>query len=1110
MTAANPVFSPSEFELRNFTNKYLTPEQASQVDLVESRVNGQLDFLAQMLGWSGPNYWTNLPRTVSQKRQLLGGTFGVYDSYVFPRVLSVKTWENIEDFSSSRVAIVETEKDERIRASQTAYLGIYPYTILSLSQTADRMTLNFGEVDDTFFTEINNSTQLRIDVVEARPAPFYRPSIGVAGDNAFHCKDTNGLLTLYPSYDTTELFPYIFPILFAGSVYNFDQPVFLSYDTSYGVDIASEYDQDTERWVLRLPAKLGQNSLGVIAFLSLSTVSSSLQVKIQNWVDPSDWNVACVLDNFIGAWGNKGGPLPFNLAFDSLSIHGFDENTSLFFPEVVRDLEFNDIVDLVYAQRAVIDPGIPGLLPPGKLWWNSSTGKLAVQIEQEEECPFWVEVAYREAPEQEIVPDFVYPDVATFVSESSVVPENTLCVAIVDITGLSSSDNVLGIEGQFTGTGVVYLYPQPGTPYWVPIRFQFTDVTEFEVASEHIPLNVPAYIFNSDGLSSSGSTYTVVNLEITVSGAYETVLVKENNMSDWTLFPDSILKFIANTSLCAAPLSPPQQGELWWDYANPDVPNRNAQIYYGSDWVSLNSNVALSNPPSPDDLTVVRFYCDGNLLEVGESYLTQDFEFSYSDYASSSSLVVFRCIYRAFNLQGRTQFPVIEISDSLTSSYRLDISSLVFSGVVYQMSPNVYDAKTPMRLWKTQHLQSVDSTELLNREIYQNPLIADLNSGPALDNWQRFFIRMPLDYGRNQAVWQKTALICENFAYYGSNVEPEKMDCPPPASLPQIYEEICLRGDRADYTYVYSEPYFYSTVVYDDFASVDASYTNASVRPTVDVEYDEFFEAQFIEYDPLHNRLVDFSPENFGNWQGVYLNVSACGFLSGYYVNDVLDATVELIQPPVWDASIYKFPPTCDNPSGTYSVDANDYKICYAYFVADASAAEDGFFDPQQEAAWRFAETQPETLYIVPNCPAEPSVPIDSTTVFVTTVVTPTFNTVVTPGSGPEGSDFTLTVTTGDVADGTVIPFVVTGSSRVVTTSGSVTISGNSGSATIFTQVSPGASEDLATATLQGIATGQPGTSANFTIISISPPILNFTSTWRNCERLTSFSVTDP
>ena len=47
-------------------------------------------------------------------------------------------------------------------------------------------------------------------------------------------------------------------------------------------------------------------------------------------------------------------------------------------------------------------------------------------------------------------------------------------------------------------------------------------------------------------------------------------------------------------------------------------------------------------------------------------------------------------------------------------------------------------------------------------------------------------------------------------------------------------------------------------------------------------------------------------------------------------------------------------------------MDANHYKVGYAYFVADASAAEDGFFDIAQEAAWRYPVTQPRTLYLVP------------------------------------------------------------------------------------------------------------------------------------------------
>ena len=94
MTQQNPVFDVSEFELRGFTNPYLTPTQATEVANTEIRVNEQLNFLAQMLGWNGPNYWTDLPSTVDQKRQLLGGTFGVYNSYIIPKIYEIRNWDN--------------------------------------------------------------------------------------------------------------------------------------------------------------------------------------------------------------------------------------------------------------------------------------------------------------------------------------------------------------------------------------------------------------------------------------------------------------------------------------------------------------------------------------------------------------------------------------------------------------------------------------------------------------------------------------------------------------------------------------------------------------------------------------------------------------------------------------------------------------------------------------------------------------------------------------------------------------------------------------------------------------------------------------------------------
>ena len=133
------------------------------------------------------------------------------------------------------------------------------------------------------------------------------------------------------------------------------------------------------------------------------------------------------------------------------------------------------------------------------------------------------------------------------------------------------------------------------------------------------------------------------------------------------------------------------------------------------------------------------------------------------------------------------------------------------------------------------------------------------------------------------------------------------------------------------------------------------------------MQFSEYIEANLTDYNALHDRRANTtSPVNsgYGNWMGQYVNISPCINLIGFLINDLLSEAVTPIEAPVWDASIYRFAPSCGNQPETYAVDSNHYKLGYAYFVADASAAEEGFFDPQQEAAARYPTTQPKTLYL--------------------------------------------------------------------------------------------------------------------------------------------------
>lgn len=962
MTQQTPTFNVSEFELRGYTNPYLTPAQAGEVEATEIRVNEQLDFLAQMLGWNGPNYWGNLPASVDQKRQLLGGTFGVYNSYIIPKVYEIRNWDN-------KIVVDSLQFLRPGRQTQVAriLLGDNVYQLQSVEVEGDKYVISIGELDQEFFDLIAANEPLRADIPTYRPAPFNRSNVGVSGDATFVCGNDGNKLVLYPGYDTEKKFPIKFSALFAGAVYYFDQPIYLSLSNSLTPEVTPSYDSDRGLWYFQVPSEV-VNSTGLTAFLAWANSDStqsnnySLEVIIQPWVDPSDWGSINVLDNFRGVWGNKGGDLPFNFVFDALSIHGFSEKDSIYLPDIETSVNFDDIVNYIYYQKTTISQQAPVAAQPGDLWWNDAAGILAVWMPSPYGCEGWVEIDYRQQPRQTPAPQVVYSDVTAFRADSGSLPQGAV-VRIENIAGLAVSDNVLGVQGTLTASGSLVLHRDTSSPYWTPDEFGYDDVVDFEADAALLPFKTPVVVYDATGLAPSGKDYQIKNLSITITGDYEVLLMKYYTNTTWEIYPDSILKYIAYSALTGSPI----QGEMWWDFANSDPNTRAAAIYYQSAWVGVNTQAQISTPEPVLDLSTVLFYCDGVLVEEGVSCLTDDYIFTFQSNATTGKYDI---TYQARTFAGRAQLPTITISDSLTTTYRADITNLVFSGLTYYMSPNVYNAETPLRLWKAQALQVAETVDHLKEGNYINPLVADLNNGPGPENWEKYFVRLPLEYGRDETVWQKVALICQNFGYWGSSVEPEQMRCPPEDDLPAIYEELFLYDQPiSDYTYVYSEPYLYSNVAYFDSVESD-KFQNSGVYPATDVEFDEFNEAALIEYAPLHNRQADVTStvnQGYGDWLGEYVNVNPCVPLTGFFTTDLLEGGITPVKAPVWDASIYKFAPTCENSKESYSVDANHYKVGYAYFVADASAAEDTFFDVSQEAAWRYPVTQSRTSYLTPS-----------------------------------------------------------------------------------------------------------------------------------------------
>lgn len=1052
MAQVNATFNVPEFELRNYTNPYLSPTQTVAVSNVETRVNEQLDFLAQMLGWNGSNYWFSLADSPDQKRQLLGGTFGVYNSYVIPKIYEIRNWND-------KIVVDRLQFLEPGRQTQVAkiILGDETYQLQSVEVEGDYYVISIGELTETFFNQIAANVPLRVDVPTYRPAPFRRAKVGVAGDAVFTCgKNDNGLV-LFPAYDSQEKFPYKSNVLFGESVYYFDQPIYFSTSSSLSPTVTPEYDTDRGLWYLQIPLSL-VSSVGITGYLvwANSAVDEkdnlSLEVLVENWVDPSDWGRQNVINNFRGVWGNKGGDLPFNFVFDALSIHGFNEKAAITLPVVERSLAFNEIVNFVYYQKTIISPLAPPGVVFGDLWWNSTTGVLAVWLPDASGCFAWVEIDYRNSPQQPLPTEVTYTDVFAFRAAAPTLPKGSI-VLIEDTTGLTLLDNVIGVQGTLSGSAAAILHRASDDPYWTVDRFTYATTTDFGFDAGLLPFEVPVIISNAAGLLPDNGSYEVLNLKFNITGNYEVVLRKQYRNNTWELYPDSLLKFIANTALFGGLL----QGEMWWDYVNTNTTSRAASIFNtsfypiaslsveyagqsltdgvftgvdlisytgnggkakaditvsggvvtlisvdslsrgdkytegdllgadpvaypglagaifkvdsttGESWISVNQNSQVGSPGVPLNLGVVKFYCDGNILSPGSPFITNDFILTYTEDTLSGQ---YDFTYDARTFVGMVQPPEITISDSLTSAYRANVTNLVFSGLTYRMAPSVYNAETPLRLWKSQALQVAETVNHLEEDNYINPLLADVNTGPGPENWEKYFVRLPLEYGRNEAIWQKVALVCQDFGYWGSSIEPEKMRCPPEDDTPAIYEELFLYDEPVpDYTYVYCEPYLYSNIAY--FNSTETGpYRNAGFFPASDVQFDEFSEAELIDYDALHNRQANVtSPvgEGYGDWLGEYVNINPCVPLTGFFDTDLINNGVEPVAAPVWDASIYKFAPTCESDPASYSVDANHYKIGYAYFVADASAAEDTFFDISQEAAWRYPVTQPKTSYLTPR-----------------------------------------------------------------------------------------------------------------------------------------------
>ena len=390
-----PVFNPVQYELRNELPTVVSAEQLAQITQATDRVNVQLNWVAQLLGWSGPNYWTNLASTVSEKRALLGGSYGVYDGYTLLRLREIRTWE----------PSLVTEKKPNIAIGQRVIIGDQQTYIYDLTIGEDHLELNIGEIPEAIISLLEQGAAIKVDCKENRPFPFYRPEPLASGDSDFRC--STGVLTRTSQfYDFYELIlspfsqegvtlNYTNLQLYGGSYYYFDRAVYLSLtENNYTPWVESAWIQSKGLWQLYIPTEVVGNTLSLVWGYATpgKRAIATKSVQIIPWTDPSDWGEGGqgfnpVLDTYFIEKSYNVAGLNFSLGtFLHLGDNPPRRDNPLWFDQGVNVLysNFNDQwiqtgtgVAYLSLQDESAPPPYTYDIQPGTIW-QSPTGRVFV------------------------------------------------------------------------------------------------------------------------------------------------------------------------------------------------------------------------------------------------------------------------------------------------------------------------------------------------------------------------------------------------------------------------------------------------------------------------------------------------------------------------------------------------------------------------------------------------------------------------------------------------------------------------------------------------------------------------------------------------------------
>ena len=922
-----PVFDIEQYELRNLVPEVYTPEQKDRLNATLARVNGQIDWTAQLLGFNGPNYWgladrkadgtynwKGLPETVNQKRRMQTGAFGVYG-----KDQDYSLWP--APFNRSKIAASADasfhlfERDGRTFAS--------PWGQGELTDYMHDPCLFAGGY--YIFDKEIEVTGLEIDV-----------------DNfvEYHTfKEINGTFTRLRILD--DAIGGSLLIKEKGSV-----ATAAPFEMTHWMDISDWSASTIRRQFIGMWGNKGNQLSMDFAFDALDLHGNDESYSLLRSKDP----VSVTPEQLLKRVG-------LNSSFWT----GFTNNPYTFTTEGCGDW-------------AAVPPYTNGPLR-GHPWKPQYVEDEVVILNCTENCDYDLTITQVLSEED----DYDNGEYNSFCSQTGI--GYTDCQEIIKPIEDFLDNGTLELDPPASGRVEEGIYDRNPWRYIDRFDIRYTPKTERGLLLSSPCLewkfdpdldNGEFDIDNTPWGTAEDGVYDEFDQGSSIDGATNSGIACEPDV--WSGYDDGVYgsPFIGDPcssgySGCEADngvysvvygppefLSecdwqcPPIDNELYQDpegaFLGPrtvDGMEMGYEQYLPPGCTYVEGGLYINWEPEEDcDCNVTCCEVDQGLIDSDRLSLTnkvdgQNYEFDYP-VPEPSPLPPIPCAEYQ---------PSLKICPA--PDVRVNLSPLVES-IPYLSAPNLRNSLVPLRTWKDRPMVIKDEVDTSNLE-YWNYLTADTNKGLDVEGDFRHFVRLPLNYHREGREWNKATAVCNNQSYFSSPSKVQEMDSDPAQPRPLLYSE--SYNKKIDQSVVmYDEDYIFSSIG-SDTEDVQAGFEDAAM--TLDSSnYIEYNLAVTSSYDPFKVR----TPYANGEWRGSYYSVGPVSKnLTGYLSSDLETYKLIRTDSPTYDESMIKRP-NIDFVEENHQATAQNYVVSYAYFACDFSAANEPLFDPDKSQCWRKRE----------------------------------------------------------------------------------------------------------------------------------------------------------